>query len=86
MLIALDSNVFIAALSPKEDHSPAAQQLVRDIAGAKHQAIASSIVYGEVIGLTKETQPQPRSSLYGTLLVQNIKLLLHQLFTEKLSD
>jgi len=57
MLIALDSNVFIAALSPKEDHSSAAQQLVRDIASAKYQAIASSIVYGEVIGLTKETQP-----------------------------
>ncbi len=57
MLVALDSNVFIAALSPKENHSSAAQQLARNIASAKYQAIASSIVYGEVIGLTKEAQP-----------------------------
>lgn len=57
MLVALDSNVFIASLSPKENHSPAAQQLARDIASAKHQAFASSIVYGEVIGVAKETQP-----------------------------
>jgi predicted nucleic acid-binding protein len=57
MVIALDSNVFIAALSVKEDHSPNAQQLIRDIASDKHQAIASSIVFGEVYSVRYAKQP-----------------------------
>lgn len=56
MSVALDSNVFIAALSPKENHSPIAQRLVQDIASAKYRAVVSSIVYGEVIGVAKETR------------------------------
>lgn len=54
MLIAVDSNVFIAALSPHEEHSAIAQHLIRDIAEGRHQAIASSIVYGEVLGVSKK--------------------------------
>jgi predicted nucleic acid-binding protein len=52
MIIAIDSNVFIAALSQKEEHSPNAQRLIRNIAGGKHQAIASSIVYGEIYSVS----------------------------------
>ncbi len=54
MPVAIDSNVFIAALSPKENHSPVAQQLIKDIASARYQAVASSIVYSEVISLAKK--------------------------------
>ena len=56
MLVAIDSNVFIAALSPKENHSLVAQQLIKNIASARYQAVASSIVYGEVISLAKKEQ------------------------------
>ena len=52
MTVALDSNVFIGALSTKEEHSSNAQQLIRDIASGKHRAIASSIVYGEVYSVS----------------------------------
>ena len=49
MLLALDSHVFIAALSPHEECSVIAKQLVRDIASGKHRGVGSSIVYGEVL-------------------------------------
>ncbi len=52
MLIALDSNVFIAALSPKEEHSVNAQGLMRNIAGGQYKAVASSLVYGEVLSVS----------------------------------
>lgn len=52
---ALDSNVFIAALSTNELHSKAAQQLVRDIAKGRHSAIASSIALGEVLIVSSTT-------------------------------
>jgi len=52
MLLALDSNVFIAALSQEEANSPIAQKLVRDIARGKHRAVASSIAYGEILSIT----------------------------------
>lgn len=52
MIIALDSNVFISALSSHEKHSPNAQKVIRDIASGKHRAIASSIVYGEVYSVS----------------------------------
>lgn len=52
MQVALDSNVFIAALSPHELHSRVAQQLIRDIASGRHIAVASSIAYGEVLGVS----------------------------------
>ncbi|MGH7195214.1 MAG: type II toxin-antitoxin system VapC family toxin [Candidatus Saccharimonadales bacterium] len=55
MRLALDSNVLIAALAGHEKHSLVAQQLVRDIAGGKHQAIASSIAYGEVLGIASKS-------------------------------
>lgn|SRR5487761_1427088 len=57
MLVTLDSNVFIAALSPKEKHSPNAQQLIHDVAGGKQHAIASSIAYGEVYSVRVPNQP-----------------------------
>lgn len=57
MLIALDSNVFIAALSSKEEYSTRAQIIIRDIASGKHKAVASSIVYGEVYGISIASQP-----------------------------
>ena len=56
MVVALDSNVFIAALSSKEEHSPSAQQLIRDIASGKYRAIASSIVYSEVYSVSVANQ------------------------------
>lgn len=56
MLIALDSNVFIAALAGSEPHSRQAQQLIRDVAAGKHKAIASSIIYGEVLGLANREE------------------------------
>ena len=37
MLVALDSNIFIAALSSKEKHSLNAQKLLRDISSRKNQ-------------------------------------------------
>lgn len=55
MLIALDSNVFIAALSQNEEHSEIAQKLIRDINSGKHTALASSIVYGEVLSTSTST-------------------------------
>jgi predicted nucleic acid-binding protein len=54
MLVALDSNVFIAALSPKEEHSINAQDLIRSIAEGQKKAVASSLVYGEVLSVSKE--------------------------------
>lgn len=57
MIIALDSNVFISALSSKEEQSLNAQRLVREIAVGKHQAIASSVVFGEVYSVKVKNQP-----------------------------
>jgi predicted nucleic acid-binding protein len=57
MLIALDSDVFIAALSPHEEHSLIAQQLVRDIASGKYKAVSSSLIYGEVLSVGTGKQP-----------------------------
>lgn len=51
MLIALDSNVLIAALSPHEAHSAVAQKLAGQIVQGLHQAVVSSIVCGEVLVL-----------------------------------
>jgi predicted nucleic acid-binding protein len=56
MVIALDSNVFIAALSPNEQHSSNAQKLIRDVANSKHKALASSIIYGEVLSVSTNDQ------------------------------
>jgi predicted nucleic acid-binding protein len=56
MVIALDSNVFIAALSPHEQHSINAQQLIRDVTSGKHKAIASSILYGEVLSVSNSSE------------------------------
>lgn len=53
MLIALDSNIFILALSGIKDHSSNAQKLILDIKSGKHLALSSSIVYGEVLGISK---------------------------------
>ncbi len=52
MRIYLDSNVLIAALSPYETHSTAAQKLVRQIAEGHFTAAASSMVYGEVLDMS----------------------------------
>jgi predicted nucleic acid-binding protein len=54
MLVAIDSNVFIGSLSTKEKHSSNAQQLIRDVASGKYEAIASSIVYGEVYSVSSQ--------------------------------
>lgn len=51
MLIALDTNVFIAALSPREANSGQAHQLMRSVASGEHQATASALVYGEILAL-----------------------------------
>lgn len=56
MLIAIDSNVFIAALSPSEEHSSIAQKLVRDIVQGKYQAITSSIAYGEILSVSTPSE------------------------------
>jgi predicted nucleic acid-binding protein len=56
MLIALDSNIFIAALSENEEYSLIAQHLVRDIAAGKHRAITSSIAYGEVLSVSNNSE------------------------------
>ena len=56
MLIALDSNVFIAALSQNEEYSSIAQQLIRDIAQGKHRAITSSIAYGEILSVSTSNE------------------------------
>ena len=55
-VVALDSNVFIAALSAAELHSAVAQQLVRDIAKGAHTAVASSIALGEVLIVSNANQ------------------------------
>jgi predicted nucleic acid-binding protein len=65
MLIAIDSNVFIAALSSNEEHSPNAQQLIRDIAVGKHTAVASSIVYGEVLGISNANRSQDMEDFFS---------------------
>lgn len=57
MIIAIDSNVFISALSPHELHSNNAQKLIREVNNGKHMAIASSIVYGEVFSVSIANKP-----------------------------
>lgn len=52
MRIALDSNVLIAALVSHETTSQQAQRLILDLIAGKHRAVASSIIYGEVIGIS----------------------------------
>ncbi len=53
-VIAVDSNVFIAALSSKETHSVIAQQIMRSIAQGEYRAITSSIAYGEVLSISRD--------------------------------
>ncbi len=54
-IVAIDSNVFIAALSADELHSIIAQQLIRDIAKGLHSAVTSSITLSEVLSVSKAT-------------------------------
>lgn len=53
MLYALDSNVIIAALSGSEAESHKAKELIIAIASGKHQAVVSSLVFGEVLSISK---------------------------------
>lgn len=55
-VVALDSNVFIAALSATETSSLVAQKLIRDVSKGVHSAVASSIVLGEVLMLASASQ------------------------------
>ena len=57
MLVALDSDILIAALSPHEEHSLIAQQLMRDIASGKYKAVSSSLIYGEVLSIGSGKRP-----------------------------
>jgi predicted nucleic acid-binding protein len=57
MLIAIDSDVLTAALSPREEYSLTAQQLVRDIASGKYKAVSSSLIYEEVLSAGTGKQP-----------------------------
>lgn len=50
MLICLDSNVFIAALSSDETHSDTAQQIILALQANQLQVVYSTIVLGEVLG------------------------------------
>jgi predicted nucleic acid-binding protein len=59
VLVALDSNIFIAALSGREEHSNEAQQLIKSIARGSHKAIASSLVFGEVLSVSTEVIDLP---------------------------
>jgi len=68
MLIALDSNILIAALSPHEEHSTRAQQLIKDIASNRYQAVVSSIAYGEILSFS--TQQVARALDLGSFLRQ----------------
>lgn len=56
MLIALDSNVVIAALSPHEAHSQTAQTIASLIADGTYAAVVSSLTYGEVLTLRDESR------------------------------
>jgi len=73
MLIAIDSNVFIAALSPNEEHSPNAQRLIRDVASGKHTAVASSIIYGEVLGISNANHSQDIEGFFSR--IENLETL-----------
>lgn len=52
MLLALDSNVLIAAIVGSEKHSEAAQRLLSSIAQNKHSAISSTLIFAEVFALS----------------------------------
>lgn len=66
--VALDSNVFIAALSAGEPHSVVAQQLVRDIAQGVHSAVASSIAFGEVLGVSDAAQELDLAAFFSSMV------------------
>lgn len=51
MLLALDSNVIIAALSGDEPDSPAAQHIIQAAQSGRVSVVLSAIVWGEVLGL-----------------------------------
>jgi len=70
MTIALDSNIFIAALSQNESHSLTAQQLIRDIDSGKYQAIASSIVLGEVLSIANAKEAPDIETFFS--LIKNL--------------
>lgn len=55
LLIGLDSDILIAALSPHEAYSEVAKVLATQIAHGKHHAVVSSITYGEVLTLSTGT-------------------------------
>ena len=73
MLIALDSNVFIAVLSPNEADAPIARELAKQIAQGKHQVVMSSIVYGEVLALLKSVASEQPLDI--TLFFSSLKHL-----------
>jgi predicted nucleic acid-binding protein len=52
-LLALDSNVFIAALSGAERYSDAAAELIRSIGSGKNSAVYSTLALTEVLSLSK---------------------------------
>jgi predicted nucleic acid-binding protein len=67
MLLALDSNVFIAALTGNEPHSQAAQQLIRNIAADRHRAVASSMVFGEILGISTGKNGPDLDSFFSSI-------------------
>lgn len=56
MHIALDSNVFVSALSGREAHSPQAQSILRAIHNGVHTACTSVLAFSEVIGIGNDSQ------------------------------
>src|SRR5581483_1934846 len=62
MTLALDTNIFISSLVSYEKDSKLAVNLIRDIINGKYKAIASSVVYGEIISIPlNSTKPSPMS-------------------------
>ena len=65
--LALDSNVFIAALSGREQHSAIAQHLIRAIARGDYKALASSVVFGEVLSINSQPHTLDLSGFFALI-------------------
>lgn len=73
MKLAIDSTVFVAALSGKDAHSPQAQALLRAVNDGEYQAITPGLALSEVIAIANNSQNLDIPAFFA--LIHNLEVI-----------
>lgn len=73
MKLAIDSTVFVAALSGKDAHGPQAQALLRAVNDGEHLAITPGLALSEVIAIANNSQKLDIPAFFE--LIHNLEVI-----------